>query len=218
MNKNPQRTKQTRQDLIDAFWSLYCRKSIEKISVKEVAAKAGYNRGTFYEYFTDVYDLLEQLELSLLPSSPEELPPRSEAGVKGTGQPLDLFIKMYERNQKYFVVLLGDHGDPAFRGRIKRHVRPMLLSVLAAGRGADKFEIEVIIEFVLSAMIGVLGYWFSCERKQPIEKLISLMYDLMGNGALRRFTAGDAAHGSGHAPLPRRRPTGGRTKTAHARA
>jgi AcrR family transcriptional regulator len=189
MNKNPQRTEQTRQDLIDAFWSLYCRKSIEKISVKEVAAKAGYNRGTFYEYFTDVYSLLKQLELSLLPSSPEELPPRSVASVKGAEQPLDLFIKMYERNQKYFVVLLGEHGDPAFQGRIKRHMRPMLQSVLAAERGTDTFEIEVITEFVLSAMIGVLGYWFSCKQKPPSERVLSLMYDLMGNGVLHRLEA-----------------------------
>jgi AcrR family transcriptional regulator len=189
VNRNPQRTEQTRRNLIDAFWSLYCKKSIDKISVKEVAAKAGYNRGTFYEYFADVHSLLEQLELSLLPSSPEELPPRSVAGVKGTEQPLDLFIKMYERNQKYFVVLLGEHGDPAFRGRIKRHMRPMLQSVLAAGRGTDEFEIEVIIEFVLSAMIGVLSYWFSCEHKPPSERLLSLVYDLMGNGALHRLKA-----------------------------
>lgn len=189
MKKNPLRTEQTRQDLVDAFWSLYCKKSIEKISVKEVAAKAGYNRGTFYEYFTDVYSLLKQLELSLLPSSPEELPPRSAASVRGTEQPLDLFIKMYERNQKYFVVLLGEHGDPAFRGRIKRHMRPMLQSVLAAERGAEEFEIEVIIEFVLSAMIGVLGYWFSCRDRPPIERVLSLMYDLMGNGALHHLKA-----------------------------
>ena len=189
MNRNPRRTEQTRQDLIDAFWSLYCKKSIEKISVKEVAAKAGYNRGTFYEYFTDVYSLLKQLELSLLPSSPEELPPRSVASAKGTGQPLDLFIKMYERNQKYFVVLLGEHGDPAFQGRIKRHMRPMIQSVLAAERGTDTFEIEVITEFVLSAMIGVLGYWFSCKQKPPSERVLSLMYDLMENGALHRLKA-----------------------------
>jgi AcrR family transcriptional regulator len=189
MNKIPRRTERTRQDFIDAFWSLYCKKSIEKISIKEVAAKAGYNRGTFYDYFTDVYTLLEKLELSLLPSSPEELPPRSAANGKETGPPLDLFIKMYERNQKYFVVLLGEHGDPAFQARIKRHMRPMLRSVLAAGRGTDEFEIEVIIEFVLSAMIGVLSYWFSCERKPPSERVLSLMYDLMGNGVLHRLKA-----------------------------
>ena len=73
-------------------------------------------------------------------------------------------------------------------------MRPMLQSILAAERGTDTFEIEVIIEFVLSAMIGVLSYWFSCEQKPPSEKLISLMYELMGNGALHRLKAKDAAY------------------------
>ena len=68
-------------------------------------------------------------------------------------------------------------------------MRPMLQSVLAAERGTDKFEIEIIIEFVLSAMIGVLSYWFSCEHKPPSERVLSLMYDLMGNGVLHRLEA-----------------------------
>lgn len=75
MKKQPDITSsQTRQNLIDAFWSLYCEKRIEKITVKEITQKAGYNRGTFYEYFTDVYDMLEQIEQSLIPTI-EELPP-----------------------------------------------------------------------------------------------------------------------------------------------
>ena len=182
-------TSQTRANLVEAFWSLYCRKGISKISVKEIAAKAGYNRGTFYEYFTDVNSVLEHLEMSLLPSSPQELPPRSIGSVKGGKHPLDPFIKMYERNRKYFIVLLGERGDPAFQARIKRHIRPMLRSILPSGRGVDEFETDVTIEFVLSAMIGVLGYWFSREQHYPSEKLLSLVYDLMEHGALRRWRA-----------------------------
>jgi len=189
MNRNPDRTEETRQNLIDAFWSLYCRKGIERISVTEVAEKAGYNRGTFYEYFRDIYGLLEYLELSLLPGTPEELPPMGGTLIAGAGHPLDPFIKMYERNRRYFVVLLGEHGDPAFQARIKRHMRPMLQSMLPAGTKAGEFEIEFTIEFVLSAMIGVLSHWFSKEHKQPSERLVALMYDLIGNGAMRRLTA-----------------------------
>jgi AcrR family transcriptional regulator len=61
MNRQPEITAQTRQNLIDAFWSLYCEKRIEKITVKEITIKAGYNRGTFYEYFVDVYDVFETI-------------------------------------------------------------------------------------------------------------------------------------------------------------
>jgi len=187
MNKNPLRTEQTRQDLVDAFWSLYCRKSIEKISVKEVAAKAGYNRGTFYEYFTDVYSVLEHIEQSILPRSPDELPPRTLVTETGAEQPLDAFIRMFEQNRKYYVVLLGERGDPAFPGRIKRRVRPILERMLS-GSG-DEFEIDITIEFVLLAMIGVLSFWFSRQDKPPSAKLLSLMYDLMRNGALHRWMA-----------------------------
>ena len=52
----------TRQALMDAFWTLYKKKRIEKITVKNITDAAGYNRSTFYQYFLDVYDILAQLE------------------------------------------------------------------------------------------------------------------------------------------------------------
>lgn len=64
----------THQSLIDAFWELYTQKRIDKITVREITAKAGCNRGTFYEYFLDVYDVLEQIENGLIPEI-DELPP-----------------------------------------------------------------------------------------------------------------------------------------------
>ena len=60
--KQPQVTEQTKANLTSAFWSLYEEKPIEKITVREIAERAGYNRATFYLYYRDVYDLFEQLE------------------------------------------------------------------------------------------------------------------------------------------------------------
>ena len=56
----------TKQALQEAFWELYKNKSIEKISVREITERAGYNRGTFYLYYKDVYDILEQSEQLLI--------------------------------------------------------------------------------------------------------------------------------------------------------
>ena len=52
----------TRQNLSDAFWQLYLKKKIEKITVKEICELAGYNRSTFYVYYKDVYDILNEIE------------------------------------------------------------------------------------------------------------------------------------------------------------
>lgn len=185
MKKQPEVTAQTRQNLVDAFWALYCEKRIEKITVKEITQKAGYNRGTFYEYFTDVYDVLEKLEESLIPAI-HELPPISIADERA-GMPLDMFMALYEENSKYYSVLLGDNGDPAFASKLKNSTKPVIKEAFLGKYNIDPIEFDFILEFVLSAMIGIMSYWFREDKILPAEDLVSLMYDLMENGVMKRI-------------------------------
>lgn len=185
MKKQPELKTQTKQNLIDAFWSIYCEKRIEKITVKEITQKAGYNRGTFYEYFIDVYDVLEQIEESLIPAL-NEMPPMI-LPEQHMGMPLDAFLKLYELNSKYYSVLLGDNGDPAFAGKLKNSTKPLLKSALAEDYDEDDMELDYIIEFTLSAMIGIMSYWFLQKKVLPAEELIKLIYELMQNGVMTRL-------------------------------
>lgn len=183
MAKNKDISLQTRQNLIDAFWAFYCEKRIEKITVREVAAKAGYNRSTFYEYFTDVYDVLDQIEESLLPNI-EDLPPLLPT-LAETPVPIDSFIKLYSSSSKYYTVLLGDNGDPAFAGKIKNGIKAKLLAQLETGE--NRLEIEYSLEYMLSAMIGILTYWFKNNENIPKENLISLVYELMNSEGINKM-------------------------------
>ena len=186
MNKQPEVTAQTKQNLIDAFWSLYCENRIEKITVKEITQKAGYNRGTFYEYFIDVYAVLEQIEQSLIPAL-DELPPFTMPN-HNMGMPLDRFLKLYEQNSKYYSVLLGDNGDPAFASKLKNSTKPMLKQAFSADYAMDDIELDFILEYVLSAMIGIMSYWFMHNKALPADNLIALMYELMQNGVMNKLT------------------------------
>ena len=185
MKKQPEVTAQTKQNLIDAFWSLYCEKRIEKITVKEITQKAGYNRGTFYEYFIDVYDVLEQIEQSLIPAL-DELPPITMPN-HNMGMPLDMFLKLYEQNSKYYSVLLGDNGDPAFASKLKNSTKPILKQAIPENHDLDPTELDFILEYVLSAMIGIMSYWFRQDKVLPAEDLITLMIELMENGVIKRL-------------------------------
>ena len=49
-----------------AFWQLYCEKDIHRITVAELCERAGYNRSTFYQYYADVFAVLEMLEEDLI--------------------------------------------------------------------------------------------------------------------------------------------------------
>lgn len=185
MNKQPEVTAQTKQNLIDAFWSLYCEKRIEKITVKEIAQTAGYNRGTFYEYFTDVYDVLDQIEQSLVPTL-DELPPTTKLDF-GMDMPFNMFLKLYEQKSKYYSVLLGDNGDPAFASKVKNSIKPLILKEISGKVDINDIELDFILEYILSAMIGILSYWFRMNKILPAEDLIALMYKLMDNEVMNKL-------------------------------
>lgn len=49
----------TKEAIAQALESLLEKRSIEKITVKDIVAECGINRQTFYYHFHDIYDLME---------------------------------------------------------------------------------------------------------------------------------------------------------------
>lgn len=184
MSKYKEISTQTRQNLLDAFWELYTVKRIEKITVREITTKAGYNRGTFYEYFNDVYDVLEQIELSLLPNI-EDIPPLLPT-LDTEALPVDSFIKLYSSSSKYYTVLLGDNGDPAFAAKIKNGIKAKLIEQIGV-LDSNNLELDYALEYILSAMIGILTYWFKSGENISKEDLVKLIYELMRSEGLKKL-------------------------------
>jgi AcrR family transcriptional regulator len=182
MKKRHDITAQTKQNLIDAFWQMYCQRPIAQITVKDVVQRAGYNRSTFYEYFTDVYAVLEEIEQQIIPTV-DTLPPF--AGPHGTmGMPLAQFWQWYHQNAKYYAVLLGERGDPAFAGKLKRQIKPAIMGLYATGTPAEMQRREVVVEYVLSAMIGVMVHWHQQANPMPVDELMALMQQVMEHGVV----------------------------------
>ena len=65
-DKADQRTRITKKMIREAFLTLLSGKDIRHITVRELCERAQINRGTFYKYYLDVYDLKEQIENELL--------------------------------------------------------------------------------------------------------------------------------------------------------
>ena len=57
MSKIENNKKYKRDSLLDSAFTLFIQKGINKTSIKDIAAKSGVAKGTFYLYFKDKYDL-----------------------------------------------------------------------------------------------------------------------------------------------------------------
>lgn len=192
-NKQPAVTEQTKTNLRQAFWRLYEQKPLQKITVKQITDLAGYNRGTFYLYFRDVHDLLDDIEGRVLEVIAEImadlLPPdrrpaeagrlRSESGFEAAMTPLAQTVRVYG---KYARVLLSDRGDPGFKARFKEIVWPTLKRTLPAKRAHSAEEERIVREYCMAGLIAAICAWLEDENPLPVEAFISLLSkDLVGS-------------------------------------
>lgn len=183
--KQPETTMKTKQTIKDAFWALYKEKKIEKITVKDITLKAGYNRTTFYAYFTDVYDVLEQIEDDLMPGV-EHIPP--------TTVPEDTdfdfiggLISIYEINSDYYSVLLGENGDPSFAIKMKNVFKSMMMQTLKIQVNMSEVEIDYALEFLIGATLSIIKHWYDEDKNISMDELMPLMHKLMDNRLVREL-------------------------------
>jgi len=181
----------TSRSIMDAFWLLYREKPMEKITVKAICEKAGCNRSTFYEYFTDSYSVLEAIEEELLEYTrhklTEELPAslaRSFPEVRLDMETLAPVSALYTEKGEYFSVLTGERGDPSFQYKYKRAVKELLTQML--DDPAKKFDLSagIVAEFTASAMIGAFNCWYPHREEYPVEKYTLLLVNLLTSGIL----------------------------------
>ncbi|OBR65710.1 TetR family transcriptional regulator [Paenibacillus oryzae] len=176
MNKQPEMTDKTRQTFIHVFCDLYCQKPIDKISIKEIANKSGYNRSTFYQYFTDIYELLDCIEGRVLESINEEM-----ASREFSTHTFQDALQCLENAEDISVLkaLLGDYGSVHFVERLKREIA---FERLIVDFPTDDVLAPYIIEFYISTLISMFRLWIRNDKDLSSEELLKLVDSLFANG------------------------------------
>ena len=189
--KHQEMREATSRAIMDAFWSLYRDLPVEKITVKAICEKAGCNRSTFYEYYTDSYSVLEAIEEELLDyvrrKLTEDLPAslaRSFPEIRLDAETLAPLSDKYSKRGEYFSILTGVKGDPYFQYKYKQTVKELLTEMM--DDPAKKFDLSasIVAEFTASALIGAFNCWYPHRDEYPVEKYSMLLVSLLTNGVL----------------------------------
>lgn len=186
MNKQAEITDKTRQAFVDAFCLLYSQKPLEKITVQEITRKAGYNRGTFYQYFLDIDELLDYAEKDLLEYIREK---RGRAGTGGNSFIGDL-VELYETKATYVNAMLGNFGGSRFLEKLRTESN---LAIPELDLPDDHPLKPYLVEFHLSASLSLFRLWLRRGKDLPVENLIAMIADLY-SGAIASIDTGSNRH------------------------
>lgn len=183
MSSDSRKAMETKEKLKDAFFEIYKTKRLEKISIKEITDAAGYNRGTFYVYYTDIYDLLAQVEDELIAECKGAAGKVVGEMMQNSPVAMQSFpITFFNKNKKYLKVLLGSNGDPQFVAKIKfmfKNIFRANLSKLNIGEGKP---VDFVFEYIVSAQLGIITYWMEHEDEMSVEELVKLFPLLLNKG------------------------------------
>ncbi|OZG60257.1 TetR-type transcriptional regulator [Bifidobacterium lemurum] len=177
--KQPEVTAKTRNRLRRAFWMLYERQPIEKITVRQITDLAGYNRATFYMYYTSVLDLREHVEDDFIA---RRITAMRDVIVDFSDPDsirinLAAFLDQSAKDKPFLKVLLGPHGDPAFVEKMKEAVKPFMMPLIERNIGKDAAgrNAEYVREFYFSGVLAVVRRWLTDPDPMPTEDLLELI-------------------------------------------
>ncbi len=188
MNKQPDVTAATKKRMTAAFFEIYKTKRIEKISVNEITRLSGNNRSTFYNYFTDVYDLLDQLENDLLDDVVGEIEEAIRSAWSENGKQIDI-SNMYStvspvffKYEEMLYTLLGPDGDPKFADMLKGRVTKDLMEF--SPFPIDSRYIDYLGNYIYCSMVGMLTYWHEKDHNISQDEFLHLAQTLTARGTL----------------------------------
>ena len=185
MNKQPEITEATRRSIMDAFWLLYQEMSVDRITVERLASEAHVHRSTFYRYFRDVYDVLEQIQDREL----TEL--AKDAGILAGEQRKQLFqvdermiFAMMSTHAERTYYLLRDDPGKRYRKKAIAVMLPLVRSLIREDCTEDeRTYIEVLIP---SLIFTNIEYLHNCKTIEQAETMITIAQKTL-RGELKNY-------------------------------
>ncbi len=185
INANDRRVKRTKKLLRDSLFSLLQKKSINEITVTELTEVADINRATFYFYYTDIFDMLDQIQNEAYEMFEEVL-----QGTEDSVNSPEAFAKYIEN------ILIFCKKNPAIarfvitreynNNKVLKRIAKLLAKNVPVAK--ESFSQDdprrFILNFALNALTGTVVDWMDDGMIIPPTTMAEFIADMYISGSL----------------------------------
>ena len=185
VNTNDRRVKRTKKLLRDSLFTLLQQKSINEITVTELTEVADINRATFYFYYTDIFDMLDQIQI--------EAYEMFESVLLGTEE----FINSPEAFSKYIENILlfckSNHTIARFvitreynNNKVLSKIKKLLAKNVPVAKEnySQEDPRRFILNFALNALTGTVVDWMDDGMVIPPSVMADFIANMYISGSL----------------------------------
>ncbi len=177
------RVVKTKRAIKSAFAELLSTKSIDQITVTDIANTADINRKTFYRYYADVDALVEEIE--------NEIIDRYVVGINATDfsqwpEETDLLFSHLDTVVKdeidFFGHLISSEENYAFLLKASEALKTKIKESLLAKFPAYEEKIDLVLDFSIAGVAAVYREWFNSQQNKNLEEVAEEINVLLFSG------------------------------------
>lgn len=184
--KEDRRIKRTKRQLSAGLIELMKNKNIKDITIKELVEKVDINRSTFYLHYSDIYDLLNDIEKNLM----EEVTSVFNS-YKNIEQLEDSYaflltlFKTFDNNRELCKILMNNPNSSSFMEEMEENLEAEIRNKLTEILGDTSLISPNSYIFYRCGCTGLLKYWITNDSPEAPEEMAKETYHLVVDSLVR---------------------------------
>ncbi|MBP1046082.1 TetR/AcrR family transcriptional regulator [Enterococcus sp. BWM-S5] len=173
---NNRRTLYTKKVIREEFLQILQTKELARITVKEICEAADINRGTFYKYYTDPYDLFQKIESDLL----EDIMGNIKIQEKELDSWLVNILIILSENKDASNIILSSKSESRLISSMLSRVKPEALENFALiFEDSSPDKLDLYFTYFVDGTIGLIENWLKnysyIEPKEIASMILTIL-------------------------------------------
>ncbi|WP_304507744.1 TetR/AcrR family transcriptional regulator [Anaerotignum sp.] len=177
----------------ETFLDLLLKKSFDKITIKDIVEECGINRNTFYYYYKDIYDLMEDVLVTETKKVLEDQ--QSSDTCYEEFQRIAAFITNYKTSIAHIYYSKSRDVFVSYLYNISEIILQNYIDHLVLDTEIPKENTKFVCDFYRFSLVGMIINWIKNGMEEDSQTFLKKMSDIFENTveiALRAGVNGDA--------------------------
>ncbi len=173
----------TKRAIKNALMHLLNDRDINDITISDIAAQADINRKTFYNYYSGVHEVIDEMEDDIISHVDEAL--TDIDFIDNLENPYLIFEKLtsvISTDMDTFGYLLGMNTNVGLLSKMVDLLKAKVKSVILPVVELDELRLNLMLEFMITGMVAVYKRWFNSDRRASIDEISRQMNILAFKG------------------------------------
>lgn len=182
-DKTSRFAKRTLADFSERMIVMLTDMPLEEISVQKICDICNYPRSTFYNYFDDIYDLMDYCWITIM----KDMDIEKYLNVQGEQNTEQIFSLLYEYLDQYRLkihkILLKNNLEGRCKASLRTFMKKQIGQIISMCPGTKDFPVreDIMVDYYAATIEMLLEKCFFAKEQLSKEEALRAVHFLLGS-------------------------------------